>query len=222
MDKPGSIQALLGDQENLIDLVQRFDGAWEVPLDRATREQAFKYALDHALTQGPGAAIEYTLPYPKYLFLEWAVRTGTFLLHGSNGDQKQELLPQPANDRAKKSGNQSGVYAVTDPVLPLFYAIKDRMRFRGLADSGFASEAQVAGEPKLHYRFAVPKEMLVAAPWSSGMVYLLPRSSFVEQVENGAPTGEWVSTAPVRPTATLPVGPEDFPFLSQIEAIQEK
>lgn len=219
MERPGRKESLFEEQEKRIDLVQRSDGAWEVPADRAAREKAFDGLLSSVRASGPGATIEYSLPYPKYLFLEWAVRSGSFLLHGSNGEYKKELLPRHANDSVKQSGNQIGVYAVTDPILPLFYAIKDRQRFRGLAVSGVEQERQTSGLPKLHYHFAVPEKMLAAAPWSQGMVYLLSRESFTEQLEAGIPTGEWVSLAPVAPVAALPVEPADFPFLSQIEGL---
>ena len=58
--------------------------------------------------------------------------------------------------------------------------------------------------------FSIDAESLRKAPWTNGMIYILPRDSFEEWEE-------WTSKSPVRPLAKLAVSPVDFPFLKRIQ-----
>jgi hypothetical protein len=50
-----------------------------------------------------------------------------------------------------------------------------------------------------------------------GMIYIIPRDSFTQLVDNtGNPLEEWISTDPVPVLAKLPVTPQDFLFLKDV------
>lgn len=71
------------------------------------------------------------------------------------------------------------------------------------------------------YHFAVGADMLALRPWSDGAVYILPQEAFEQGVDdNGMLIDEFVSRAPVTPIARLKVGPEDFPYLDSVGAIE--
>ena len=115
------------------------------------------------------------------------------------------------------SGNKNAVYCVTDPVLPIFYAIKDLSKINGVVESGVMSDLQTG---ELKYKFKIPKEALDAKPWKKGVVYIFDKKQFhPEKDDSGKLSGEWTSEVPVRPIAKLEVGPEDFRFINEVEGI---
>ncbi len=184
----------------------------EPDIKRAAFERLYhEYVLD-----GASRVIVYDSAYPKHEFLEFLIKEKGLLLHGSNHPDIHELEPRQANDRAKVTGNQLGVYAVDNHILPLFFAIKDRERFFGRSESGYVRDEK--GDIA-KYLFRVEKEVLAQQPWSSGVVYILSKESFEQQHENGRSTGEWVSPRAVKPCAVLSVSPDDFPYLSEIEGL---
>lgn len=143
------------------------------------------------------------------------------MLHGSGQSDILEFEPRQSND-VREFGNRRAVYAASDGIWPIYFAVMDR-------DAGVTSLvnscARVVGsdgsrgEP--YYFFSINADALARRPWRRGTIYLLPRHSFEQQ----APlpyrgllleAAQWASTVPVRTLARLPVEPEDFPFLDQI------
>lgn len=158
--------------------------------------------------------IEYHLPYPKEEFLDFLVREKNCLLHGS-AQNLDVVEPRQANDAAKKSGNKNAVYAVSDPVLPIFYAIKNKEKINGKVQSGFDNNLET-GEKE--YEFVVPKEALEKGPWTSGVIYIFDRSQFQQEANDEGELGsEWTAEAKVKPLAKLEVGLEDFRFLGEVK-----
>lgn len=165
------------------------------------------------------ATIEYNLPYPKEEFLGFLTREKEILLHGSPKQNLESIEPQQANDSAKRFGNKKAVYAVADPVLPIFHAIQDRSKLRGLIISN-AEIDQETGEAK--YEFRMPQAVIEVKPWAEGAVYILDRNQFTQGTDDQEnPIDEWASEIPVKPIAKLEVGPEDFRFLESIEQHDE-
>lgn len=158
--------------------------------------------------------IEYHLPYPKEEFLKFLVKEKNCLLHGSN--QNIDVVePRQANDSSKESGNKNAVYAVTDPVLPIFYAIKDKKKINGVVESGFRDNLET-GEPE--YEFIIPKESLEADPWMKGMIYIFDKNDFHQEANDEGELGsEWTSQDKVKALAKLEVGREDFRFLDEVK-----
>jgi|GEM_PF-3757758 len=107
---------------------------FEHPTPHSEQEQ-FTLLLAE-VKNSPSGFIEYRLGFPKYRFLAYLLEQG-YLLHGSSVEDVETLEPRQANDASKKSGNQVAVYAVSDPILPIFYAIKDRKNLLGMTRSGY-------------------------------------------------------------------------------------
>lgn len=165
--------------------------------------------------ESSGGYIEYEIDSPKHKFLAYLLENG-YLLHGSSVEDVEMLEPRQANDASKKSGNQKAIYAVSDPILPLFYAIKDRKRLHGMVHSGYSTDDQGVKT----YSFQIDGTRSEKDPWKSGVVHILPKESFVQTMnDEGGPTSEWVSHAPVTPAARLRVTPEDFPYLKEIKVV---
>ncbi len=164
------------------------------------------------IQENPGEYIEHNPGLPKHKLLHFLLENG-YLLHGTSADGIETIEPRQANDASKKSGNQMAVYAVDDPILPLFYAIKDRQRLHGLVRSGYSTDEH--GVKK--YRFQIDGTRSEENPWKNGVVLVLSKASFEQtKKDDGRPSGEWVSRGPVAPVARLRVTPEDFPYLHEV------
>jgi len=77
-------------------------------------------------------------------------------------------------------------------------------------------------EPR--YVFSISQHALRQQPWRKGMVYLLPRDTFVNQpsIQFGPyeiRVPQLASLVPVKPFGQLEVIPEDFPFLKYIRGM---
>ncbi len=162
-----------------------------------------------------GAFIDYQSELPKVDFLEFLVKEKQLLLHGSNWDVSA-LEPRLANCASKKFGNLNAVYAVEDAVLPIFYAIKDKNSFSGVAVSGTHQD----GDAPKEYIFKVEQRMLDIQPWSPGVVYILDRKGCEQGTDdNRLLIDEYISRTSVIPLAKLAVNPQDFPYLNAIDSL---
>ncbi|MDP3696820.1 MAG: hypothetical protein Q8R55_02185 [Candidatus Taylorbacteria bacterium] len=185
--------------------------------EQENKRKAFNDLFEQVLqTKGEQVpTIEYNLSYPKEDFLKFLVAEKNVLLHGSSTKNMETLKPRQANDKAKASGNKNAVYGVIDPVLPIFYAIKDRRKLNGVIESGFTENLET-GERE--YKFRIPHNILETKPWIRGMVYIFDKNQFhQEQDDSGGLSSEWTLEASVKPLAKLEVGPEDFRFLDKVE-----
>lgn len=188
---------------------------FEQPVSDPEQQEFVKLLTE--MRAGSGGYIEYQSNFPKYKFLAYLLKNG-YLLHGSSVDDLGALEPRQANDKSKKSGNQKAVYAVSDPVLPLFYAIKDRKRLHGMVHSGYSTDEH--GVKK--YSFQIDGTHSEKDPWKNGVVHILPKESFAQTMDDeGELTDEWVSYEPVTPAARLQVMPEDFPYLNEVKVVKE-
>ena len=186
-------------------------------LEKENKRKDFASLFEQSLNNKSESVpvIEYNLLYPKEDFLRFLTEEKNVLLHGSSNRNIEILEPRQANDTVKASGNKKAIYVVTDPVLPIFYAIQDREKLQGSIKSG-VSEDMEKGE--LEYKFEIPKKALDAKPWTRGMVYIFDKNQFHEEKDDaGELSGEWTSESPVRPLAKLEVGPEDFRFMDKVE-----
>ena len=162
--------------------------------------------------------IEYAIPYPKEDFLAFLVSEKDILLHGSSNRDAEIMEPRQANDASKISGNKKAVYAVTDPVLPIFYAIQDRNKIEGCVESGVTTHETGDCE----YAFTLPKGSLAKKPWAQGIVYLFRKDQFrPEKNDDGEASGEWTSDKPVKPVAKLEVTSDDFRFLGMVKESEQ-
>jgi hypothetical protein len=141
--------------------------------------------------------------------------------HGT-GDPNIELFePRQPIDFAPFR-HQKAVFATSDPIWAMFYAIVDRDRHQVSLNNGCIALIDEEGRPGApHYYFSISRGALQQRPWRSGYVYLLPTQGFVEQPSGThgghvARVPQLASPDPVTPFARLQVAPGDFPFLAHI------
>jgi hypothetical protein len=144
-----------------------------------------------------------------------------FAFHGTGDPNIESFEPRQPIDYAP-FGDQKAVFATSDPIWAMFYAIVDRDRHDTTINNGCVSLLDANGNPgPPHYYFSVGRAALRQRPWRTGYVYLLPAEGFVEQ-EPGPFAGgvarvpQLASPITVKPVARVQVSPGDFPFLAQI------
>ena len=141
--------------------------------------------------------------------------------HGTGDPNIDSFEPRKPIDFAP-FGDQKAVFATSDPIWAMFYAIVDRNRFPITLNNGciIATDAEGRTGPP-HYYFSISGGALPERPWRTGYLYFLPADSFVEQPpgpygDQSARVPQLASPVAVRPFARLTITPEDFPFLAHI------
>jgi hypothetical protein len=176
-------------------------------------------ALLAAAVAAPGGEIDYRLSAPKWQFLCHLADTHGLLLHGSTNPGIALFEPRKSND-VHAFGDRLAVYAASDGIWPLYFAILDRQRFpMSLSNSCIRLIGVANAEP--HYFFSISQPALVQRPFCQGWIYLLSRDGFQQQppVTSGdlqVELPQWASPVAARPLARLAVEPADFPFLEQL------
>ena len=190
-----------------------------VNFDKRT-QTAFDELLNTAFSIGECPMIEYSLPWPKWQFLCHLADHHNIALHGSGNPNIALFEPRQSND-LNEFGNQKAIYAASDGLWAMFFAIVDRERVTSITNAcvRLADEAGTLHGP--YYVFSVSQSAIPIRPWRTGTVYLLPRSTFTLQPpmsfgSNQVHIAQLASFVPVQPVAKLTVIPEDFPFLMQI------
>jgi len=182
---------------------------------------AFDELLNTTFSTSECPTIEFTLPWPKWQFLCHVADQHDIVLHGSGNPDIDLFEPRQSNDLGE-FGNQKAVYAASDGLWAMFFAIVDRDRFAMSVTNAcirLADEAGILSDPR--YVFSVSRSVRASEPWRSGTVYLLPRSTFTVQPPLAfgpyqVHIAQLASLVPVQPLAKLSITPADFPFLMQI------
>lgn len=169
----------------------------------------------------PGGWIDYQLTAPKWQFLSYLCQARNLVLHGSQNMGIEEVQRRKAID-VKAYSAQDAIYATTDGIWVIYFAIVDRQNFK-LSLFNSCLTVRLSPEQSLGplYFFSITHSALIQKPWCEGAVYILPRSTFerepVQQMMGAEVTfPHWTSVQPARPVAKLRVGPQDFPFLAQV------
>ena len=148
------------------------------------------------------------LPEPRIEFLRWLGANRPVVFHGSQENDIAELSTERKSKDATQWGNQRAVYATSDPVWAIYFAVLRR-------DGGFRGTrngALRAGPLRLYF-FAHNREAESPERFGPGTLYLLPSGTFEAQPSVlGIDPCHLVSHVPVQPLARVPVTPEDFPF----------
>ncbi len=161
------------------------------------------------------------LPVPLWQFLCWLADGKGHLLHGSGHATIREFEPRQSND-VDEFGNRKAVYAASDGIWPMFFAIVDRSRYdMTIMNAAIRLEAPSGELSEPFYFFSLTDKVLVKQPWREGFVYILPREGFEEQAlrrfgDYLVRSNHWANAQPVKPLARLRVRPANFPFLSEI------
>jgi hypothetical protein len=170
--------------------------------------------------------INYPFPIPKWQFLCYLCDKHGAVLHGTGDPNIQVFEPRKSNDLSE-FGAQTAVYAAGDGLWAMFFAILDRVHYPMATSNAcirLVDEAGNVSEPS--YVFSISDYAIAQQPWRKGMVYILPKETFIDQpslkfgrFEVQVP--QLASLAPVKPYARLEVTPEDFPFLTAIRGLDD-
>ena len=174
-------------------------------------------AFDKVFASVPARGwIDYQLRYPKQEFLRYLVAERDVVLHGS-GDGAIGIF-EPLSQTDYFGRVRKAVFAASDGIWPIFFAILDRSHYHGSLRNACYWDVDDSGARQKCYAFSINAAYLGRHPWRDGIVYVLPRAAFERVVdEDGSPSEEWLSTREVTPLARLAVSPSDFPFLEQVE-----
>ena len=162
-----------------------------------------------------------------WMFLCGVADLRRIAFHGTGDAGIESFEPRQPVDHAP-FGDQKAVFATSDPIWSMFYAIVDRDRYETTLNNGCIVLLDSGGRPGTpHYYFSVGRDALQERPWRDGYVYLLPADSFVEQPPgvyggHAARVPQLASPVPVAPFARLRVSPGDFPYLAQIRGHEDE
>jgi hypothetical protein len=193
-------------------------------------DEQTRTAFDSLLNSLPGIggcpAIQYTLPFPKWQFLCYLAEHHNIALHGSGSANIALFEPRQSND-VGDFGNQKAVYAASDGIWAMFFAIVDRERVTSVANACIRVTDPTGTQHGPYYIFSVSQSALATRPWRTGTVYLLPQDTFSSQPpmtfeSYQAHIPQLASFVSVAPLAKLTVTPQDFPFLNQIRGHDEE
>ncbi|MER3483041.1 MAG: hypothetical protein C4332_07735 [Meiothermus sp.] len=165
------------------------------------------------------------LPVPKWVFPNWLAESKGLLFHSSGNPNIEEFEPRAPNATDDDEfSRQTAVFASSDGIWPMFYAILDRTQGNlRILNSALQFELPDGSLSDTRYFFSISDHALAKKPWREGVMYLFPREGFVQQppyiVQHWTVRDpHWASLKPVKPLAKLRVQPEDFPFLAQVRA----
>jgi hypothetical protein len=186
----------------------------------------FDNLLARVKVPGTITFINNNLPIPKWQFLCYLADQRGIVLHGTGNPHIEVFEPHAPKDLSE-FGAQNAVYAAADGLWPMFFSILDRDRYRMTTSNAcirLVDDAGSISEPR--YVFSISQAALGHQPWRTGMVYLLPGETFIQQpslqfgpYEVRIP--QLASLVPVKPFARLEVTPEDFPFLADIRGLDD-
>ncbi|CAM3603598.1 hypothetical protein [Marinicrinis lubricantis] len=177
------------------------------------QEQYFENLLNH-MRLYPHKPITATLRYPKHHFLHYLSHQLDVVFHGSNHIDIERFEPREQtlyNGQWTKS-----VFATTDPIWPMFYAVLDRAKVQG----SFRNGCLVHKKKRYHFYSLNPSTMR-SSPWTCGMLYILPKASFTMAGKGKLRFDEWVSSVPVKPIGRIQIHPEDFFFIDKISTHED-
>jgi hypothetical protein len=161
------------------------------------------------------------LSAPKWQFLCYLADQYQLAMHGSGNPAITRFEPRQAND-ISEFGNQKAVYAASDGIWAMFFAVVDRDHYpMSVSNACIQVVPAENATPIPYYFFSSSKNFLSQNPWREGTVYILPAQPFITQSPaylEGVEIriAQLASFVEVEPLARLVVTPEDFPFLAQI------
>lgn len=182
---------------------------------------AIESSFDKLLDGQTGGVLHYDLAAPKWQWLCWLCERRDVLLHGT-GDPSIELFRPIQPTDLTEFGNRLAVYAASDGIWPIYFAILDRARYpMSLNNAAVRRHFDDGRRGDPHYFFSISAPALSQKPFRTGWIYILPRQSFVPQPmlrdgEGSIEVMQWASPTPVVPLARVAVAPEEFPFLAQL------
>jgi hypothetical protein len=151
-----------------------------------------------------------TLPEARLDFLRWLGQARGVVFHGSPRNDLVELSTERKSRDTTEWANQQAVYASSDPVWAIYFAVLRRDNgWRGTRNGSMG----IGG--RRFYFFIHNRGSRSPERFGPGSLYILPSDRFVAE-QWLVDTAHLVSHVPVRPLARIDVTPEDFPFRERI------
>jgi hypothetical protein len=182
-------------------------------LGRPRERPGFAAAAD-ALLRGESV----DLPEPRVEFLRWLGASRPVVFHGSPRDDLEELSTERRSRDETEWGNQAAVYASSDPVWSIYFAVLRR-------DNGWTGTRNgsmgVGGRRFYFFLHNLGSES--PDRFGPGSLYLLPPDTFEAQPPalGFIDLAHLVSRVAVRPIARIDVTPADFPFRDSLAYYRE-
>jgi len=146
---------------------------------------------------------------------------GDVLFHGSGRDDLDMLEPIRRSRDATEFGNQQAVYATSDPIWAMYFALLQRGRPFGTRNGSIG----IAGA-QLYPRwyFFSLRGGYDGEPFANGWVYVLRREGFTPEppLAGNIDTAQWVSLSAARSIERVAVQPSDFPFRDLVVRHRER
>ncbi|HEY4349080.1 MAG TPA: hypothetical protein VGM80_16015 [Gaiellaceae bacterium] len=163
------------------------------------------------------ALLNETTRVTRWQFLCSLAARRRIAFHGTGDPDIERFEPREPIDYAP-FGKQRAVFATSDPIWAMFYAIVDRGGHE-LTLNNACLLLEDTGDA--YYYFSVSRQALPWRPWRTGYLYFLPSDTFVEQpgrdyAGRPARVPQLASPVAVAPFARLRIAPRSFPFLGRI------
>jgi hypothetical protein len=155
-----------------------------------------------------GGALDYAISVPKWAFLQYLVARHGMLLHGSRTAGIDLLHPVSHSGGGGRTSDQPGVFAVNHALMAMYFGIMDRTKVPNLSNS-LHELTGPDGTSVRGFRLGLDFIALSDRPFVDATVYVVPRDTF-------SMMGELTSLVPVRPLASVPITPPDFPLLEYL------
>ena len=136
---------------------------------------------------------------------------GDVLFHGSGRDDLDVLEPVRRSRDKTEFGDQQAVYATSDPVWAMYFAVLRRGRPFSTRNG---SIGVAGGELYPRWYFFSLRGGHEDEPFAPGWIYVVPRKTFTPEppLRDKFDTAQWASPVAVRPVERIAVEPSDFPF----------
>jgi hypothetical protein len=126
-------------------------------------QNAFDGLLDTTLSMGGCPTIQFTLPWPKWQFLCHLADHHDIALHGSGDPNIALFEPRQSND-LNEFGNQKAVYAASDGLWAMFFAIVDRERVMSITNACVRLADEMGNLHGPYYVFSVSQQLFQISP----------------------------------------------------------
>jgi hypothetical protein len=142
------------------------------------------------------------------------------LFHGSGRDDLEVLEPIRRSRDTTQFGDQQAVYATSDPVWAMYFALLRRGRPFSTRNGSMGLNRELY--PRWYFFFL--RGGYDGDPFADGWVYLLPRALFIPEppLAGKLDTAQWVSSSAVQPVERVAVKPSDFPFRDLVVTHRER